>query len=126
MALGIPVGICIGTGVCAAVAAVATPIILKNLPGIAKTVIHQGKKLKVRPDVILKGGRSGQNVKNAVSEANSVIKGSNGRVFVTDQNGKVILDITKDRVKEVVSGRGFGPKRPPTAEEIQLIKSIWK
>lgn len=114
-------GACIA--LCGPAAAVAAPFVLKAAFGVIK---FGGKNLKIRPDVVIKGGRSGQNVKNAVSEANSVIKGSNGRVYVTDQTGKVILDITKDRVKEVIPGRGFGPKRPPTAEEIQLIKSIWK
>lgn len=119
-------GACIGTGTCAAIVAAVTPIIARNLPRIAKTVIHQGKKLNVRPDVVVSGGRTGSKLQNVITEANSIIKGARGRVYVTDQNGKVILDISKDRVKEVIQGQGFGPKRPPTAEEIQLIKSVWK
>jgi hypothetical protein len=108
---------------CGSAAVAAAPFVLKAAFGVIK---YGGKNLKIRPDIVVKGGRSGQNVKNVVTEANSVVKGSNGRVYVTDQSGKVVLVITKDRVKEVILGRGYGPKRPPTAEEIQLIKSIWK
>jgi hypothetical protein len=45
-------------------------------------------------------------------------------VFVTNDRGQVILDITGDRVKPVVPGQGFGPKRPPTKEELDLIEKL--
>lgn len=45
-------------------------------------------------------------------------------MFVTNERGQVILDITESRVKPVVPGRGFGPKRAPTIEELNLLKGI--
>jgi hypothetical protein len=85
-----------------------------------------GSKLIIRSDVIIKGGRSGQMLKNAIGPANSVVKGgSEGRVLVTNQMGQVVWDITKDRVKQVVPGSGFGPKSTPTQEQINLIKQVW-
>jgi hypothetical protein len=35
-----------------------------------------------------------------------------------------ILDITKARVKPVTPGQGFGPKRAPTSEELNLLESV--
>ncbi|AFY61914.1 hypothetical protein Syn6312_2846 [Synechococcus sp. PCC 6312] len=37
---------------------------------------------------------------------------------------EVILDITKDRVKPVIPGQGFGDKRLPTADELRLINQL--
>jgi len=81
-------------------------------------------ELQVRPDVRLKGGRSGQNVKNLVGPPNSVVRGGGSRVFITNERGEVILDITRDRVKPVTPGRGFGPKRPPSEEELHLLDQV--
>ncbi len=79
-----------------------------------------------RPDLpALSGGRSGSQVKNLTGPPNSLIKGSKGRVYVTDDKGQVILDITKDRVKPVTPGQGFGPKRPPTPEELDFIDKLF-
>ena len=54
---------------------------------------------------------------------------SPGRVFVTDGEGRAILDITADRVKPVVPGQGFvagdGRKLVPTAEQLDWIKKLW-
>ncbi len=80
---------------------------------------------KPRPDLpALSGGRSGSGVKHLTGPPNSAIKGSAGRVYVTDGKGNVILDITKDRVKPVIPGVGFGPKRLPTTAELELIKEL--
>ena len=81
-------------------------------------------KLNVVDDIVLSGGRSGSKVKNLTGPANSAIKGNNGRVFVTDSKGRVILDITKGRVKPVTPGKGFGSKRAPTSQELDLINKI--
>ena len=53
---------------------------------------------------VLKGA---DKVTDAAKGANSAIRGQNGRVFITNNKGEVILDITKDRVKTVIPGRGF-------------------
>lgn len=74
--------------------------------------------------VVLFGGRSGQLVKNLTGPPSSAVRGGPGRVFVTNERGQVILDITESRVKPVVPGRGFGPKRAPTIEELNLLKGI--
>jgi hypothetical protein len=78
-----------------------------------------------RPDLpAVSGGRSGSQVKKLTGPPNSVIKGFAGRVYVTNDQGQVILDITKDRVKPVIPDQGFGPKRPPTEEELDLINKL--
>lgn len=81
----------------------------------------------LRPDISLSGaGRSGQNVKFLTGPPNSVVKSTGpGRIFVTDTQGRVILDITAERVKPVTPGVRFGDKRPPTLEELELIKKLW-
>jgi hypothetical protein len=81
-------------------------------------------KLEVRADISLSGGRSGQLVKTLRGPPNSAVRGGAGRVFATDRNGRVVLDITKGRVKPVTPGRRFGDKRLPTQEELDLIKRV--
>ena len=80
----------------------------------------------VRSDVALSGGRSGGLVKNLVGPPNSVVRGGGARAFVTNEEGKAILDITADRVKPVMPGQGFGPKRAPTPEELDLLDKVLK
>ena len=74
-----------------------------------------------RPDVRLSGGRSGQGVKNLVGPPNSAVKGGGERIFVTNGEGEIVLDITRDRVKEVIPGVAFGPKRSPNDAENKLL-----
>ncbi len=74
--------------------------------------------------VTLSGGRSGQLVKNLIGPPSSVVKGGPGRVFITNEQGQVVLDITRARVKQVLPGRGFGPKRAPTSAELELLESV--
>jgi hypothetical protein len=38
----------------------------------------------------------------------------------------VIWDITKDRAKSVIPGKGFGPKVVPTQEQLNLLKQVWE
>ena len=71
------------------------------------------------------GGRSGAGVKDLKGPSNSAIRGAPGRVYVTDADGNVVRDITVDRVKPVTPGKGFGDKRTPTQEELDLIKQLW-
>ena len=84
-----------------------------------------GTNLALRPDIVLSGGRSGQLVKTLEGPANSVLKGGQGRIFITNDAGKVIWDVTKDRAKSVIPGQGFGPKVAPTQEQLNLLKQIW-
>lgn len=75
-------------------------------------------------------GRSGAGVKNFVGPQNSVVRGaSQGRVFVTDDQGRVVLDITRDRVKLVIPGQGFvaggGRKLVPTQQQLDWIDQLW-
>jgi len=71
----------------------------------------------LRPDVSLSGAwRSGQNVKFLTGPPNSVVKSTGpGRIFVTDAQGRVILDITAERVKPVTPGVRFGDKKASNA-----------
>lgn len=75
-------------------------------------------------------GRTGAKVKDFVGPPNVVARGASpGRVFVTDDQGRVIFDITRDRVKPVVPGQGFirgdGRKLAPTAEQLAWIEVLW-
>lgn len=54
---------------------------------------------KYLPELIVPGGRNGQNVTSILSEPNSFIRGRANHVFETDDHGKVIRDITPERVK---------------------------
>jgi RHS repeat-associated protein len=83
-----------------------------------------GESPSVRPDVALSGGRSGELVKDLTGPPNSVVRGSGQRAFVTNDKGQVILDITKERVKPVQPGQGFGPKRTPTADELDMLQKV--
>jgi hypothetical protein len=78
----------------------------------------------LRPDVKVSGGRSGQDAKTTTGPPNSIIRGSDGRIYQTNDKGQVIKDITKERVKPVEPGRGFGPKREPTKEELNWLEKM--
>lgn len=75
-------------------------------------------------------GRSGAGVKNFVGPPSAVVRGASpGRIFVTDDEGRVIFDITRDRVKPVIPGQGFisgdGRKLTPTQEQLSWIDELW-
>ncbi|HSY14934.1 MAG TPA: hypothetical protein VK816_03030, partial [Jatrophihabitantaceae bacterium] len=75
-------------------------------------------------------GRSGAGVKNFVGPRNAAVRGASyGRVYVTDNQGRVILDITSDRVKPVIPGKGFvagdGRKLEPTQQQLDWIDQLW-
>jgi hypothetical protein len=52
-----------------------------------------------KPDVTLHGGPAGELVRSLKGPSNSYVKGGGDRVFETDAQGKVIRDITPQRVK---------------------------
>jgi hypothetical protein len=94
-----------------------------NTPGASGPVVDESFQFPG-------AGRSGGGVKNFEGPPNAVVRGASpGRVFVTDGEGRVILDITADRVKPVVPGQGFvagdGRKLVPTAEQLDWIKKLW-
>jgi hypothetical protein len=106
--------------------ALLSVVTVVGVAGKSVRLLRAGRGTRLRPDVQLKGGgRSGQNVKNLQGPPNSVVKGSPGRVYQTNSQGRVITDITKDRVKPVTPGQGFGPKRPPTQQELDWIRQTW-
>lgn len=78
--------------------------------------------LTLRTDVQLSGGRGGGAVKTLTGPPNSIVRGAPGRIYQTDSEGRVIADITAGRVKPVTPGRGFGPKRPPTPQELEWLR----
>ena len=89
-------------------------------------------ELTIRSDVQLFGGRSGELVKNLVGPEQSVVKGGQkGTIFITNDKGQVIIDITKDRVKYIIPGKGFDKtignkgKINPTNEHLELINNVW-
>jgi hypothetical protein len=52
-----------------------------------------------KPEVVLHGGASGELVRSLKGPSNSYVKGGGDRVFETDAQGKIIRDITPQRVK---------------------------
>ena len=98
--------------------------VFKLLGRGGEAAFKEGSNLAIRSDIALSGGRSGQLVKTLEGPANSVLKGGQGRVFSTNDAGKVIWDVTTDRAKSVVPGQGFGPKVAPTQEQLNLLKQV--
>ena len=94
---------------------------------------NAGSELLPKVDDVFKFpgvGRSGAGVKNLVGPPNTIARGASpGRVFVTDDQGRVIFDITRDRVKPGVPGQGFvsgdGRKLAPTPEQLGWIEELW-
>ena len=79
-----------------------------------------------RPDIPPQsGGRSGSDVKDLTGPPSSAIRGSPGRICITDSDGNVVLDVTADRAKPVTPGEGFGDKRAPTPDELDLLNELW-
>ena len=93
--------------------------------GMLKSGVKAGGNLALRSDIVLSGGRSGQLVKNLTGPANSATKGSGNRMFITNDAGKVIWDVTKDRAKSVIPGQGFGPKIAPSQQHLDLLIKLW-
>lgn len=93
--------------------------------GVGRSVTLGGKRLALNTDIVLSGGRGGQKVRGLTGPPNSVIKGSGERLFITNDKGQVILDLTRGRAKPVTPGVGFGTKRDPTPEELKLIGKIF-
>lgn len=65
------------------------------------------------------GGRSGEFISDLKGPPNSAIPAAGpGRIFITDETGKVVVDLTRKRAKVRVGGRW--EKRVPTPGEIEL------
>jgi hypothetical protein len=85
----------------------------------------QGRELTFRPDIVLSGGRSGRNVKNMSGHPpNSIVLGSKGRVWIIDEKGNAVRDITGNRAKDVQPGSGFRTEDNPAAEEIDFLRML--
>jgi len=83
--------------------------------------------LALRSDIVLGGGRGGGLVKNLTGPANSVLKGSEGRILITNDAGKVIWDRFAARAKPVIPGKGFGSfdYGDVPQQYLDLINKIW-
>jgi hypothetical protein len=117
-----------GQAVTALVAGSGATVVLHQALTPGHTPEPQSKATKstpaLRPDVVLSGGRSGELVKTLIGPPNSVVRGGGARALVTNEQGQVVLDITAERVKPVIPGHGFGPKRPPSSTELDLLSRI--
>lgn len=103
-------------------------VTVKQVVKLVPTAVNAAEEaatLSIRSDIVLSGGRSGQLVKSLEGPANSVLKGGKGRIFITNDEGKVIWDITKDRAKSVIPGQGLGAKVAPTQEQLNLVNQVW-
>jgi len=85
--------------------------------------------IELRPDFVPPsgGGRSGQFVKNLIGPPKSAFRSPKpGRVWVTNAQGQIILDIENDRTKLVQPTTGFQEKRDPTPQERDLVLRLWR
>lgn len=64
-------------------------------------------------------------MKNIVGPPNSVVKNPRGGIWITNDQGQVILDVDRGRAKPVSPGIGFGEKRDPTPEELELLDELY-
>ena len=64
-------------------------------------------------------------MKTLKGPANSIVKGQGGRLFVTNEKGEVVLDVTKDRIKAVEPGVGFGDKAETTEEALEILNDVF-
>jgi hypothetical protein len=84
-----------------------------------------------RPDIVQAGGRSGANVKYMMGPPNTAMKGAGEaqgirRAFVTNQAGQVIKDITPERTKIIIPGKGEAGKiNPSPREDQQILKRLF-
>jgi hypothetical protein len=84
------------------------------------------------PKLIVPGGRNGSEVTSIRTKPNSFVRGAGDRVFETDQDGKVIRDIDKDRIKvreEHRNGAGKIFERmektgPPSSEDLEILRRM--
>ena len=76
------------------------------------------------PDVLPQaGGRSGEFSADLKGPPNSAIPAKGpGRIFITDETGKVVIDLTRKRAKVRVGRRW--EKRVPTVGEIELLNKM--
>ena len=93
----------------------------------SKRIINfsRAPKVNLRSDIIKYGGRSGNKVKFMTGPPNSAFKGSNGRMYITNSKGQVIWDISNERAKPVIPGKGFGKKQTPTSYQLKLLDRLW-
>jgi hypothetical protein len=84
------------------------------------------------PNLIVPGGRNGANVTSIRTKPNSFVRGAGDRVFETGQDGKVIRDIGKDRVKlrekhQNEAGEVFEKMEkagPPNSEDLDILRRM--
>jgi hypothetical protein len=71
------------------------------------------------------GGRNAKEVPSMTGPPNSAFRGYEGRVYVTDGKGKVVLDINEERTWRVWEGRGKKFQDSPTPAESALRRLLW-
>lgn len=86
-----------------------------------------------RPDIQLSGNRSGNAVLTLKGPANSYVRGGGERVFETDAQGRIIRDITPNRVKirmehKTPDGKVFYEMektgKPPSGSDKAILKTM--
>jgi hypothetical protein len=86
-----------------------------------------------RPDIVLTGGRSGEFVLGLKGPPNSYVRGGGDRVFETDGQGKVVREISLDRVKHrrennsptgAVFERMKKSDNPLSAEDLAILRRM--
>ena len=104
----------------------AIALLLRKTAG-AKGKASTGKPQINHDFVMPSAGRGGPKLKHLIGPPNSVVKSIGpGRIFITNEKGQVIFDITAKRVKPVIPGVGEGEKRLTlTPEELELLRQLW-
>jgi len=90
------------------------------------------KGMAFRPDIKLSGGRSGGKVPTLEGPPNSYIRGGGSRVFETDESGRIVRDISPERVKvreinRKSPGEAFGKMKkigPPSESDIEILRRM--
>jgi hypothetical protein len=86
-----------------------------------------------RPEIVLTGGRSGEFVVGLKGPPNCYVRGGDDRVFETDAQGKVVREISLDRVKSrhenaSPSGSVFATMKkstdPLSAEDLAILRRM--
>jgi len=84
------------------------------------------------PNLVVSGGRNGNEVTSIRSKPNSFIRGNSNHVFETDDQGKVLRDIDPDRVKVRETHRNQAGEifvkmekiGPPAPEDLEILRKM--
>lgn len=92
----------------------------------------EGEGVAFRPDIKLIGGRSGGKIATLEGPPNSYVRGGGSRVFQTNESGRIVRDISPERVKVLQTDRNPNGEifrkmtkiGPPTEGDIEILRRM--